>query len=161
MENEFYIVESDDIADDETKFFSGHEVFDHYFINHSKYDNAAMHYVLESKSNKLIAYFSLMASSVFIKTGKQLSAIEIKMFSINKEFQGRGLSQKVLDAIVLLTQYYSDNFVGADIILLHSVPVEYVVKMYEDCGFDRVTSDFDVHVSSFNENCVPMIKLMH
>ena len=59
------------------------------------------------------------------------------MFGLDKNYQGLNLSSNLLDAIIKTIQYYSDKYVGADILILYSVPVDHIIELYESEGFNK------------------------
>jgi len=152
--NSFYI---DTVCSDVSAFSSGYNVFDKYL--QSGGHPAVIHYVFESESDRLIAYFSLLASAMLIGDPSKLnvaSAIEVEMFAIDEKFRGTGLSIELLDAVVKTIKNYKEEYVGADIAILYSVPVEYVISLYEKMGFRRATGGLTAFKSDFTNGCVPM-----
>jgi len=153
---DFYI---DTVCDNFQDFDSGNPVFNNYLMHRE--DSAVMHYILEPESDKLIAYFSLLSSSLLfgeITALNSVPAIELKMLAIDKRYQKTGLAPTLINASLLTIQHYSKEYVGAKIILLYSVPADAVVTMYEKCGFQRADGLFTTYTSYFNAGCVPMFK---
>ena len=151
---EFYI---DTVCEDVSGFDSKYRVFNEY-IKHSG-DSAVIHYIMESETDKLIAYFSVLSSALLYGDPINLNAIpaiELKMFALDKRYQGLNLSSILLDAVIKTIQYYSDKYVGADILILYSVPVDQVIELYESKGFQRIENTLTAFKSDFTDGCVPM-----
>jgi GNAT superfamily N-acetyltransferase len=151
---EYYI---DTSCDDISHFDSGYAVFNDYL----KYrdDSAVVHYVFDAETDKLVAYFSLIASALLEGDPAKLyaiPAIELKMFAIDKSCKGTGLSSFFLDGTVETIKYYSREYIGAEVIFLYSVPYDYVVQLYESKGFIRIDDTLTAFKSDFTEGCVPM-----
>jgi len=158
MDIDFYI---DTVCDDVSGFESGHYVFDKYLCNSN--DSAVIHYIMDANTDKIIAYFSLIASALLYGDPNDLnaiSAVELKMFALDKNYQGLGLSPILLEAIIKTIEHYTNNFIGADAILLYSVPVPYVIGLYESNGFQQVEGSLTAFRSEFTEGCVPMYKAL-
>ena len=151
---DFYIeTECEDISG----FDSKHHVFNEY-IQHSG-DSAVIHYIMEAETDRLIAYFSVLTSALLYGDPKNLNAIpaiELKMFALDKHYQGLNISSTLLDAIIKTIQYYSDKYVGADILILYSVPVGHVIELYESKGFQQIEGTLTAFKSEFTDGCVPM-----
>jgi len=162
MDNEidFYIdTECGGIND----FDCGFPVFNDYLKKHIPKDKAAFHYIVNSENDSLIAYFSLLASSVFLSNSTDsniMPAIELKMFAVDKKYQGRNLSNRLVDAIINIVSEYSSEYVGAEILILYSVPTERVVSMYEKSGFEKLPSEWNMYKSWFSDGCVPMYRII-
>ena len=160
MNNEidFYIdTEFENIYD----FDCGFVVFNDYLKKHMPKDNAVFHYIINAENNELIAYFSLLASAVLfgkVNNFNSVPAIELKMFAVDKKYQKRNLSIGLVEDITDLMREYSLEYVGADVLILYSVPEEKVVKMYENCGFNILPEEYSMYKSYFNKGCIPMYK---
>ena len=155
---EFYV---DNECSDVSDFQSGYDVFDE-FIKH-RYDESVIHYILESKTDKLVAYFALVSTALPYGTLDNLSgvpAIELKMFALDRHYQGMGLSNELLTIAIEMIEHFVSEYVGAKIILLYSVPVGHVIKLYEDKGFQRVKGPYMAFKSQFTEGCIPMFKVI-
>ena len=155
--NYFIDTEHESIAD----FDSGFSVFNDYLKQKS--DSAVMHYIVEVETDVLIAYFSLLSSAAI---GGELSnidvvpAIELKMFALDKRFQKKGIAAILLESVVKVIERYALECVGANIILLYSVPVDAVVNLYDKCGFRQASGIFVTYKSPFNQGCIPMYKIL-
>ena len=152
---------TDTVCNDISSFDSGYSVFNDYL--HYRDDSAVIHYIFDSESEDLIAYFSLLSSALLYGELSHLGAIpaiELKMFALDKHYQGRGVSSLLIDSVLETITHYSAEYVGAKIILLYSVPVSSVLKFYEDCGFRRTDGLFATYKSPFNKGCIPMFKLL-
>jgi GNAT superfamily N-acetyltransferase len=159
-ELEFYIdIEYDG---DAGGFDCGFEVFNEY-LKHNFLDNkAAVHYITDAENNELIAYFSLLASCIFLRESEDsnvIPAIEIKMFAIDKKYRNLNLSGKFLEAIYDIVGDYTRH-IGAKALILYSVPAEKVIQMYERNGFAKMPENFSMYTSEFNDGCVPMCKFI-
>ena len=155
-EIDFYI---DTECENEDSFDCGFAVFNEYLKRRVPKDKAAFHYIVDSGDGSLIAYFSLLASCVFAVDPAEsniIPAIELKMFAIDKKYQKQKLSNRLVDAISYLVSEYSSEYVGAELLILYSVPAEKVVKMYERSGFKVMPENFSMYKSYFTESCVPM-----
>ena len=155
---QFYI---DMTCNDDDEFNSGHEVFDEYFKNHN--DSSVMHYIYDAENEKIAAYFSLISSAMLSNEKRGIGAIpaiELKMFALDKGYQGKKIAPLFLNTIIKLIKHYSIDFVGAKVILLYSVPIGSVIRLYESCGFYKADDSFATYKSDFNEGCVPMFKLL-
>ena len=155
---DFYIdTDCGDISD----FDSGHEVFDDYLRR--QYDGSAIHYIVETETDRLIAYFSLVASALMTGDPASLnaaSAIELKMFALDKRFQGTGIAPVLLEAVIDMISFYASEYVGAEFITLYSVPIDHVARLYERNGFQRVEGALTAFKSDFTEGCIPMFKAL-
>jgi len=144
-------------------FDCGFEVFNAYLKYKFLDDRSAIHYIIDVENDNLIAYFSLLASSIFLNEFEDsniISAIEIKMFAIDKKYRGLNLSDKLLDAIYKTVHQYSLKYIGAKALILYSVPAEKVVQMYESNGFIKMPENFSMYKSEFNEGCIPMYRFI-
>ena len=163
MNNEidFYIdIEYDGNVND---FDCGVPVFNEYLINNLLDDKAVIHYVIDTENDNLIAYFSLLASCIFLSEfddSNIIPAIELKMFAVDKKYRRLNLSSRLLNDITDIVRAYASECVGAKALILYSVPAEKVVKMYEYNGFYRMSGNFSMYQSNFNDGCVPMGKFI-
>ena len=143
-------------------FDCGFEVFNSYLKYKFLDDKAAIHYVTNTENDNLIAYFSLLASCIFLSDfgdSNIIPAIELKMFAVDKKYRRLNVSGKLLEAIYDLVVDYS-HYVGAKALILYSVPAEKVVQMYEKSGFRIMPENFSMYRSNFNDGCVPMFKFI-
>ena len=159
-EFDFYIdTECDNIND----FDCGFEVFNDYLKRHVPKDKAVLHYIINPDDNSLIAYFSLLASCILIgdfNNHNFISAIELKMFAVDKKYQKRNLSNRLVDAITNIVNEYALEYVGAELLILYSVPAEQVVHMYEKSGFEKLPAEYFMYKSYFNNGCISMYKII-
>jgi len=157
-EIDFYIDTEYDNTDD---FDCGFVVFNDYLKSHTHKDNAVFHYIINTENNELIAYFSLLASAVLFGTFDNFNsvpAIELKMFAVDRKYQKRNLNVRLVEDITDLMREYSLEYVGADVLVLYSVPEEKVVRMYENCGFRMLPKEYSMYKSYFSDGCVSMYK---
>ena len=162
MDNEidFYIdTECENINDFDCDF----EVFNIYLKKHIPMDKAVFHYIINPEDDSLIAYFSLLASCIFLNDSSSNSniipAIEVKMFAIDKKYRKLNLSHRLLADIYDIVMSYL-RYVGAEALILYSVPAEKVVQMYENNGFKKMLENFSMYKSNFNDGCVPMYRFI-
>ena len=154
----FYI---DTVCGNTDGFDSGFSVFNEYLT--APFDSAVIHYIMDIESDRLIAYFSLLSSALMDGEPAKLNiapAIEIKMFAIDKNYQGTGLASVLFDSAISMVQHYATSSIGADLVILYSVPVAHVVELYKRCGFHRIEGPFTAFRSPFTEGCVPMYKVL-
>jgi len=114
-------------------------------------------------NDELIAYFSLLASCVILGDLNDydlVPAIELKMYAINKKYQGMNLSNKIIDAVIDIVDEITLEEIGARMLILYSVPSEKVMKMYEKSGFTKMPENFSMYKSYFNDGCIPMYMLI-
>jgi len=159
-EIEFYI---DNTYENINDFDSEYEVFNAYLKKRIPDDKAAFHYVINSDNDDLIAYFSLLASCAILGDLKDydfVPAVELKMFAIDKKYQGMRLGNRIVDAIVNIVDEITLEEIGARVLVLYSVPAEKVVQMYERSGFVKMPENFSMYKSYFTEGCIPMYKLI-
>jgi len=115
----FYI---DNNCLDISGFESGHRVFDSYLRFQD--DKAVLHYIMEANSDELITYFSLVASALLdgeISNLKVIPAIELKMFAVDKRYQGIGITPYLLSAVIEMIEHCAVEYIGAELIVLYSV----------------------------------------
>jgi len=154
----FYI---DTVCDDISGFDSGYCVFNEYLQRSN--DSAVTHYILDSETDIVIAYFSLLSSALLHGDPVNLNAIpaiELKMFALDKRYHGSELSSELLDAVLMTIHHYSNRYVGADVIILYSVPVEGVMKLYKSKGFVEVGESLTAFKDKFTEGCIPMYMVL-
>jgi len=154
----FYI---DTVCENTTGFDSGYKVFNEYL--HKNADSATFHFILDSETDGLIAYFSLLSSALLYGDPSNLNAIpaiELKMFALDKRYHGSELSSELLDAIITTIQLYASKYVGADAIVLYSVPATGVVALYKSKGFVEVGGLLTAFKDEFTEGCIPMYMIL-
>ena len=147
------------VCEDISGFESGYDVFDNHLHNHDDAD--VIHYVLDSKTDDLVAYFSLIASALSYVVGEKtegIPAVELKMFAMDKKYQGTGLSDLVFDNVIEAIEILTSEYIGAEIILLYSVPVDHIVELYVKKGFSMIDDSYLAFTSDFTRGCVPMFK---
>lgn len=96
--------------DDVGGFDCGFEVFNAYLKYNFLDDKAVIHYAIDAENGELIAYFSLLASCIFLSDftdSNVIPAIELKMFAIDKKF--RRLPSQIAELVVELEK---GNFAG-------------------------------------------------
>ena len=148
-------------CEDSSSFESGYEVFDRHLHEHDGVD--VIHYVLDAETDELVGYFSLVASALPYLVGEKIDgvpAVELKMFAIDKKYQGTGFAASVFDEVLKAIEILTSEYIGAKIILLYSVPVEKVVNLYLKKGFREVDGAFTAFESDFTQGCVPMYKML-
>jgi len=79
---------------------------------------------------------------------------------LDKHYHRSKLSSKLLDAVITTIQHYSNKFVGADAIVLYSVPAEGVVNLYKSKGFNEVGGLYTAFKDEFTEGCIPMYMVL-
>jgi GNAT superfamily N-acetyltransferase len=158
--NSFYI---DTECADITGFDSGAEndVFNDYL--RQRYDSSVIHYVMDAETDRLVAYFSLIASALLDSSlGDKaiVPAIELKMFCLDKSFRGTGFAPILLGAVVDVIRHYAVEYVGADVAFLYSVTPDKVVQLYEKAGFAKLDGDYSAYESEFTDGCIPMYMVL-
>ncbi len=152
---DFYI---DTVFENPIVFNCGSQIYNDYLLKKS--DSSVIHYVINDKNEELIGYFSLLAGAVLFGSLGALNsipAIEIRMYALDKKYQGLGLSERIINAALIAIQEYVAEYLGANIILLYSVPDK--VKIYKSCGFKLLDDDsFFTYNSLLNQGCIPMYK---
>jgi len=151
----------DTVCDNISEFDSGFHVFNEYLIN--RYDSAVMHYIIEPESETLIGYFSLQSSAVlYEEDNKQgaIPAIELKMFALDKQYQGKGVAPVLLRSILETIEDYATDCIGADIILLYAVPAEGVLMLYKNAEFEQAEGLFATFNTPFADGCIPMYRAL-
>ena len=149
----------DTVCSDIYNFDCGHQVFNDYLLHDD--DISVIHYVLDTNSDELLAYFALTTSALLIGDPSDMNgspAIELKMFALDKKYRGLGIAQSLLEKIIDLIIHYSSYHIGAEAIILYSVPVDYILKLYEQNGFERIDSSLKTFRSAFTEGCIPMVR---
>ena len=155
MRRFYYSNECDDISG----FESGYAVFDSHLHDHDDVD--VIHYVLDAETDELAAYFSLVASALpYVVDGMMggIPAVELKMFAIDKKYQGLGVSTLVFDEVIEAIEHITSEYIGAEYILLYSVPIEHVIGLYIKNGFQKAAGTFKAFESEFTRGCIPMYK---
>ena len=137
--------------------------YNDYLHNHIPDDKAAFHYIINAENDDLIAYFSLLTSCVILGDLNNydfVPAVELKMFAIDKKYQGKNLSNKLIDAIINIVNEITLEDIGARVLVLYSVPAEKVINMYEKSGFSKMPEYFSMYKSYFSDGCIPMHRLI-
>ena len=144
-------------------FDCGFDVFNAYLKDKFLDDKAAVHYIINSENDELIAYFSLLAACISLSEYNDtniIPSIELKMYAVDKKYRGLNISDKLLEAVYASVRQYSLKYVGAEALILYSVPAEKVLKMYEKSGFSKMPEHFSMYKSRFNEGCIPMYRFI-
>jgi len=151
----------DTMCENVSDFKCEYKVFKDYLLYRS--DNAVVHYLIEPLSDTLIGYFSLISSGLLYRESDELSfisAIELKMFAIDDSYRNVGVAADIFHSIVKTISHFATEYIGAEVILLYSVPVPYVISLYESEGFQQIDDTFTTFQSEFTDGCVPMIKAL-
>jgi len=118
---------------------------------------------LNAETDDVVAYFSLLSSALLHGDPVNLNAIpaiELKMFALDKHYHGSDLSSELLDAIIVTIQHYSNKYIGADVVILYSVPVERVISLYKSKGFIELGESLTAFKDELTEGCVPMYMVL-
>lgn len=118
-------------------------------------------------NNKIIAYYSLSASSIVIESFKQkyfYPAVEIKMFAVLDKFHGLNFteddeegtfSEYLFSSIIDDINKLSKNEIGVQHIILYSVPKAY--NFYHNkMGFIDFTELMVKNNERYLNGCIPM-----
>ncbi len=148
-------------------FDCGNEVINDFAINKINQQSDYVTYVFEDTDvNKIIAFASLACSSIKYECQnvvQSLPAIEIKYFAIKKQLQkfkyGEDddhfyFSDMILSKIILKCREISEKIVGANYIILYSVPD--AVKFYTRNFFKDYSEYMLKDNISFLDGCKPM-----
>jgi len=144
-------------CDDISGFRSGYRVFDDYLRHRN--DSAVIHYVTDSATDRLVAYFSLAAYGAMYGDPANMNivpAIELSMFALDERYHGTGVSGILLDDAIEIIKLYAKKHVGPEIIILYAVPAQHVIDLYKSKGFKTVGGLLTAFRSEFTEGCVPM-----
>lgn len=149
------------------KFNCGNEVINNYLKNNAYNDSKATTFiVLDTKLNEIICYYSLNCSGFVIDNGNNFTiypAVEIKMFAIDEKYQHMPYSESIEDGnlsdmlfseVIGFIYSFTDNFCGADKVILYSVPE--AESFYIRNGFKRFESFMLQSTSLFLDGCIPM-----
>ena len=142
-------------------FDCGFEVFNEYLKHKILDDKAVIHFIINSENDDVIAYFSLLASCIFLNNYEDsnvIPAIELKMFAVDKKYRGLNLGVRLLEDITDVVKKYSLECVGAKALILYSVPAGKVVEMYESSGFVKMPEEYSMYKSYFSDGCISMYK---
>lgn len=128
--------------------------------------NGISEYVVDTESNKLIAYINYEASGLFLKHQKEQitkSALKINLFALDEEYQHLvydeydedfKLSDKVFCDFLKRFRDISDNTLFFEYIILYSVPK--AVSFYQRNGFKSFVEYMDKEKYRFLDGCTPM-----
>lgn len=114
----------------------------------------------------MIGYFSLLSSAVLYDERSKLGAIpaiELKMFALDKRYRGKGVASTFLNTALAIIDSYSTDYIGAKIILLYSVPVESVLSLYKNAGFQQADGFFQhsrVHLTPVVYPCTKCFNVL-
>ncbi len=148
-------------------FDCGNEVINDFAINKLAQQSDYVTYVFEDTDiNQVIAFASLACSSIKYECQnivQSLPAIEIKYFAIKKQLQKFKydedddhfyFSDMILSKIILKCREISEQIVGANYIILYSVPN--AVKFYTRNFFEDYSEYMLKDNISFLDGCKPM-----
>jgi len=158
---DYYI---DTICDDVSGFDCGYPNFNDYLRLGLDGDPSVMHYIFETETESLMAYFSVVSSAILFGEPEHfgiIPAIEMKMFALDKRYRGKGYSDILLDGVIKVIRHYATKCVGAHVVFLYSVSAEAVTDLYMRCGFRFFDSNLLVpYESEFTRGCKPMYKVL-
>ncbi|SCM83744.1 hypothetical protein KL86SPO_70602 [uncultured Sporomusa sp.] len=108
-------------------------------------------WILHDKDNKSIAgFFTLKCSSIPIydeemgEEPKNLPAIEISRFAIEKKYQDKHIGTTVFTAIIYLINKLKEEFVGVRLITLFAIPNPKVIHLYKNFEFVDDSEGMDI-----------------
>ena len=147
------------------KFDCGNEFINKYLLDSKKYyenGESVTKIFLNSKSNKIMGFYSLSASTLLNNLTTKTSgfpAVEIKMFAVDKTYQdmiidGELLSDALLSEVIKEIYELSEVTIGVKFIILNSVPD--AIDFYLKNGFNKLKDFMSVLYYSFNNGCEPM-----
>lgn len=149
------------------EFCCGNDILDDYLYNESLFDcDSVTHIVLDN--DKCVGFCSLSCGAIYMDDNYKIHtfpAVEIKYFAVDKEYQGKVLSDDygsftfanaILNKIVFNVIYdFTENICGASRVILYSTPR--AVNFYKNFGFKIFDNSFLIDESSYLDECVPMI----
>ncbi len=172
---------SEDYLNILTDFRCGNDEIDRYIredaLNDMNSGKGVTYLVLNDKKDKLIAYYTLAATSIIYSETKDIKeknsidelkirgfpAIEIKMFAVSKvyqdyvyhseEFGDKILSDMILGSLIGDIYNYSLNILGIQMIVLYSTKEGF--KFYKRNGFETLEKYIPLY-SEYTEDCIPM-----
>lgn len=118
------------------------------------------------KPEDIICIYSLSCSGYVCNLYSKIyvyPAVEIKYFAISKEYQDIRFSDEIDDGclsnmilyeIINDIMDFTDNYCGADKIILYSTPQ--AIEFYEKCGFQKFTEFMVKSEDLYLDGCVPM-----
>ncbi|HPD00572.1 MAG TPA: hypothetical protein PLA01_04390 [Acetivibrio sp.] len=164
-----------------SNFRCGNEEIDRYIkedaLNDKESGKGVTYLVLNNEKNKLIAYYTLAATSVIYSETKDITAkrnieevkirgfpaIEIKMFAVSKSYQNytyyskefgpKILSDMILGAVIGDIYNYATERLGIRMIILYST--EEGFKFYKRNNFEELESYIPLY-SEYTKDCIPM-----
>lgn len=155
---------------DITKDFNcGNEIINNYLHSKALTDKKAKTFiVINTENNEVICYYSLCCSG-FVTSSKNkftiYPAVEIKMFAIDEKYQhmkysddvyedNLNLSDMLFAEVISFIYDFTDNFCGADEVILYSVPD--AENFYLRNGFKRFENFMLESSELFTDGCIPM-----
>ena len=121
---------------------------------------------LNENKDRIIGFYSIRGLALVLGTGEKdnhfYSAIEIKMFAIDREYQDmpyaensdKTLSDYLLSDVVDNINDITTQTCGAEFIVLYAVPSS--VKFYKKYGFNLFNEFIRFNTDSFLEDCKGM-----
>lgn len=122
--------------------------------------------VLNRNDNDAVAVYSLSCSGFVIRYDQKIfiyPAVEIKYFAVNEKYQDiqycddkeQGcLSNAIFDRIIADIYSFTENYCGADKIILYAVPSAY--DFYKRIGFEDFKDFMQQSQDRFLDGCIPM-----
>ena len=148
-------------------FDCGNEVINDYLKMKAKDDTQTVAFMLMDKKNQsVIGYYALSCSGFIIDCKSHYTiypAVEIKIFAIDEKYQHLPYSENIDDGtfsdnifgfVISKIYDFTDNFCGADKIILYSVPK--AVNFYKKNGFLEFEEFMLQSKSRFLDGCIPM-----
>lgn len=159
-------------------FDCGHDEINRYVkedaLNNMTNGNGVTYLVIDSGENKLIAYYTLAATSILNYqkdvSGKDdinevkiygYSAIEIKMFAVSKVYQDFWTNDGIVLSDIILGELIGDiytmsySLLGIKVIFLNAINEDNVINFYERNTFEKLSEYMPLY-NEYNEGCVPM-----
>ena len=162
-----YLSECDNI----NEFTCGNEVINDIIKNKLVEDTSTTSFAVINKNNHdIIAIYALSCSGFVVQSANKFHiypSVEIKYFVINDQYQDIQycedrsfgcLSNIIFDKVIADIYEFTENYCGADKIILYSVPSAY--EFYNRAGF----CDFEEYMlqsdDKFLDGCIPMYFIM-
>lgn len=172
FDSEFNIVKIDECNPEYiTRFTCGNEEIDKYLkykaCGDLEHGIGVTKVFISNKNKEIIAYYTLNASAIVAKNGTRgnySSAIELKMFAVNKKYQKQKYSKDVecnltisdfiLASVIKSITHIVENNCGANSIILYSVDT--AVDFYKKNFFELFEEFMMTDSSNYLDGCVPM-----
>lgn len=148
-------------------FDCGNETLNDYLKIDAKDDaHSTVFMIIDKDVQSVIGYYSLRCSGFVINCNNHFTiypAVEIKMFAIDEKYQHTSISDiaeegTLSDAILayVISEIYdfTNNYCGADKVILYSVPK--AVDFYSKNGFKAFEEFMLKSESRFLDGCIPM-----